>query len=151
MSEKYITGKDGKKMVMIPAGEFIMGSEEFEPEMPMRKVYLPDYYIDIYPVTNAEYKKYIDATRALAPRFWRSREVPEGLEDHPVHRVSWYEACAYAEWAGKRLATEAEWEKAARRLGPPGRSAGIGAGWCRRWRCGPASSSCRPDRAGLGR
>jgi formylglycine-generating enzyme required for sulfatase activity len=114
MIEKQIVGKDGKKMVLIPAGEFIMGSEEFEPEMPIRNVYLPDYYIDIYPVTNAEYKKYIDATRALAPRFWGSREVPEGLEDHPVHRVSWYEACAYAEWAGKRLPTEAEWEKAAR-------------------------------------
>src|SRR5210317_1235522 len=112
--DKEIIAKDGKKMVLIPAGEFIMGSEEFEPEMPMRKVFLPNFYMDAYPVTNADYKRYMDDTRASAPRFWNGREVPEDFEDHPVHRVTWYEACAYAEWAGKRLPTEAEWEKAAR-------------------------------------
>ena len=109
-----IVGKDGKEMVLIPAGEFIMGSEEFEPEMPIRKVTLPDYYIDRYPVTNTDYKKYIDETRALPPRHWGGREIPGGFEDHPAHRISWYEAVAYLEWAGKRLPTEAEWEKAAR-------------------------------------
>ena len=57
MLEKEITARDGKVMVLIPAGEFIMGSEEFEPEMPRRKVFLPDYYIDKYPVTNTDYKK----------------------------------------------------------------------------------------------
>ena len=114
MLEKEIAARDGKVMVLIPAGEFIMGSDEFEPEMPRRKVFLPDYYIDKYPVTNADYKKYMDETRALPPRHWGGFEIPAGLEDHPVHRICWYEAKAYCEWAGKRLPKEREWEKAAR-------------------------------------
>ena len=105
---------DKKQMALIPAGEFIMGSEEFGPETPQRKVYLPDYYIDIYPVTNREYKAFMDATSALPPHHWGGFDVPKGFENHPVHRVSWFQAQMYAEWAGKRLPTEAEWEKAAR-------------------------------------
>jgi formylglycine-generating enzyme required for sulfatase activity len=111
---KSIIGKDGKEMLLIPAGEFIMGSNEFGPEMPQRNVYLPDYYIDKYPVTNADYKRYMDATSAIAPRHWRGMKIPAGLENHSVHRISWFEAVMYAEWAGKRLPSEAEWEKAAR-------------------------------------
>jgi len=114
MLPNTITGRDNKEMVLIPAGEFLMGSEEFGPESPQHTVYLPAYYIDKYPVTNAEYKRYIDETRALPPRHWNGFEVPPGLENHPVHRISWFEAVMYAKWAGKRLPTEAEWEKAAR-------------------------------------
>ncbi len=114
MLAKEITTRDKRLMVLIPAGEFIMGSNEFPPEMPMRTVFLPDYYIDRYPVTNRDWKRYMDETRAFAPRHWGGLEIPAGFEDHPVHRISWYEACAYGEWAGKRLPTEAEWEKAAR-------------------------------------
>jgi len=114
MLAKEITSKEGRPMVLIPAGEFIMGSNEFPPEMPERKVYLPDYYIDRYPVTNTDYKKFMLETHALPPRHWGGFEVPAGFEDHPVHRISWYEANAYANWVRKRLPTEAEWEKAAR-------------------------------------
>ena len=59
MKETIINSIDRKKMVLIPKGEFIMGSEEFGPESPQRKVYLPNYYIDIYPVTNREYKTFM--------------------------------------------------------------------------------------------
>ncbi len=109
-----VRGRDGKEMILIPEGEFLMGSEEFGPESPQRTVYLPAYYIDKYPVTNAEYKRYMDETCALPPRHWGGLDVPPGLENHSVHRISWFEAVMYAEWAGKRLPTEAEWEKAAR-------------------------------------
>lgn len=99
MTASEIVARDGKKMVWIPAGEFIMGSEEFGPEMPMRKVHLPGYYIDAYPVTNAEYKRYMLATYAIAPRHWGGMEIPPGLENHPVHRISWFEAVMYTELA----------------------------------------------------
>ncbi|NPV40454.1 MAG: SUMF1/EgtB/PvdO family nonheme iron enzyme [Anaerolineae bacterium] len=112
--QNYLHPVDKKQMAFIPAGEFIMGSEEFGPETPQRKVYLPDYYIDIYPVTNLEYKVFMDATSAMPPRHWGGFDVPKGFENHPVHRISWFEAQMYAEWAGKRLPSEAEWEKAAR-------------------------------------
>lgn len=114
MLQTSLIGKNGKEMLLIPAGNFWMGSEEFGPEQPLHQVYLSDYYIDKFPVTNLDYKKYMLETRAMPPRHWKGFEIPPGLENHSVHRITWYEACAYAEWAGKRLPTEAEWEKAAR-------------------------------------
>src|SRR5437773_9721954 len=83
-----ITARDAKEMRLVPAGEFIMGSDEFGPETPPRTLYLPAYYIDKYPVTNAEYQRYRLATRAFAPRHWGGIEIPAGLENHPVHRIS---------------------------------------------------------------
>ncbi len=122
-------------MVYIPPGEFIMGSEEvdteglgkefglrkeryYEDETPMRRVFLEGYYIDTYEVTNAQYKKYLDETGYTPPPTWENGTFPDGEADHPVTYVTWYEAHAYCKWAGKRLPTEAEWEKAAR--GPDG-------------------------------
>ncbi len=108
-----IIGKDGAPMVLIPAGEFQMGSNYGDgDEKPVHTVYLDAFYIDKYEVTNAQYKKFMDATGYKAPEYWNDPDLNK--PDHPVVGVSWYDAVAYAEWAGKRLPTEAEWEKAAR-------------------------------------
>ena len=115
-------------MVLIPAGAFQMGStEDFTDERPVHTVYVDAFYMDKYEVTNAEYKKFVDANPQwqkgrIERRFhdggylyqWNGNNYLVGKGDHPVVYVSWYAAMAYARWAGKRLPTEAEWEKAAR-------------------------------------
>lgn len=108
-------------MVLIPAGEFPMGSDagEFD-EAPPHRVYLDASYIDKYEVTNAQYKEFVDATKRRAPDNWGWGLYPPGRENKPVSCVSWIDANAYCRWAGKRLPTEAEWERAAR--GPNGRT-----------------------------
>lgn len=106
---------DDPGMVYVPGGEFIFGSDEGkEDESPQQVVEIDSFNIDKHPVTCAEYKEFIDATGHPTPRDWENGEIPEGREDHPVIWVSWEDATAYCEWAGKRLPTEMEWEKAAR-------------------------------------
>ncbi len=111
-----IEGKDHKVMMYVPAGKFIMGSEEAadsgnsEHEAETRA-----FYIDKYPVTNAEYKAFLDKHPDIAPPdYWNGANYPDGKAEHPVVRVNWHQAVAYAKWADKRLPKEAEWEKAAR-------------------------------------
>jgi len=113
-------------MVYVPPGPFVMGGEVFDDEKPTRiAVVRQGFFIDQDPVTHAQYKKFVDATRHRVPfadTDWarpynwdkKTRTYPAGLDNHPVVLVSWDDAAAYAKWAGKRLPTEAEWEKAAR-------------------------------------
>lgn len=108
-------GAEPNKMVKIPAGKFTMGTDGRLPdEGPEHVVDLPAFYIDIYEVTNLQYKKFLDDTHRRSPKLFRNRTYPEGKADHPVVYVSWRDATAYCKWAGKRLPTEQEWEKAAR-------------------------------------
>lgn len=121
---------DSKEMVYIPGSEFLMGSDAGqENERPMHTASVGAFYIDRYPVTNEEYKRFVDATGHTVPCYnveWDNLNVdeynwdpgtctpPEGKEKHPVVLVTLEDARAYAAWAGKRLPTEAEWERAAR-------------------------------------
>ena len=106
-----ITGKDGAPAVLVPAGNFIMGDDE---ESPRRELYLDAYYIDRYEVTTARYAKFLEATGSVAPpEDWEKLDRDRGKE-LPVVGVDWNDATAYCKWAGRRLPTDAEWEKAAR-------------------------------------
>ena len=108
-------GAEPNPMVTIPAGKFTMGTDErLSDEGPQHEVYLDAFKIDKYEVTNLQYKKFIDETGRRSPSHFRNRTYPEGKVDHPVTFVSWQDAKAYCEWAGKRLPTDKEWEKAAR-------------------------------------
>ena len=104
---------DRSNMVLVPGGPFVMGSEEFGRETPQRVVDVPSFWIDRFPVTNSDFAIFVAATGHRAPVDWRGGQPRSGFERHPV-MVTWTDANAYAGWAGKRLPTEAEWEKAAR-------------------------------------
>ncbi len=104
-------------MILIPAGPFLMGTNLERTDAqnrPQHTVNLPAYWIDKYPVTNAQYAKFVAATSHRPPLHWKNGKIPQGELLHPVTMVTWYDAAAYAKWAGKRLPAEAEFEKAGR-------------------------------------
>ncbi|MBN4054090.1 formylglycine-generating enzyme family protein [Nitrospira defluvii] len=112
-----IKGGDAREMVLIPAGSFTMGdaSGDFD-EQPMRVIYLNAYYIDKYEVTNENYRRFTKMLKRRPPVIPVFEDNVELLKEdkQPVVGVMWIDAVAYCTWAGNRLPTEAEWEKAAR-------------------------------------
>lgn len=126
--KEYRNKKDNSVLILIPAGEFLMGTSDmdieqllqdypdqkknFEPEMPQHKVYLKDYYIGKYQITNDQFLKFVNKSGYAPKGNWHDY-AKSGREMHPVVDVTWDDAAAYCKWASLRLPKEAEWEKAA--------------------------------------
>ncbi|MFI5349917.1 MAG: formylglycine-generating enzyme family protein, partial [Elusimicrobiota bacterium] len=105
-------------MIRIPAGPFTMGNDVYgnlpgDFGSPAREVFVAGFLIGRYEVTNEQYRRFVRATGFPAPLSWVDGNFPPGREKHPVTGISWHEAAAFSHWAGGRLPTEAEWEKAA--------------------------------------
>jgi formylglycine-generating enzyme required for sulfatase activity len=104
-------------MVTIPAGDFLMGTDSERSDkynQPQHTVFLPEYRIDKYPVTHAEFAKFVAVTQHRPPLDWADGSIPDGKTLYPVTMVTWNDAVDYCKWNEKHLPTEAEWEKAAR-------------------------------------
>jgi formylglycine-generating enzyme required for sulfatase activity len=128
LPEAVISPIDGAEMILVPAGEFTMGMTQeeiyqifllddrenpvFATEIPARRVYLDSFYIDRYPVTNYQYRRFIESTGHRPPMLINHAQWGKPMQ--PVVFVGWDDARAYASWAGKTLPAEEHWEKAGR-------------------------------------
>ncbi len=117
LAEEYLAVRSSPRgMVHVPAGTYIYGSDDGDAdEVPRRELALArSFYMDVHEVTNAQYAAFCREQRHGPPHAWPEGEPPVGSEREPVAGITWDDAAAYAAWAGKRLPTEAEWERAAR-------------------------------------
>ncbi|MFP4501078.1 MAG: SUMF1/EgtB/PvdO family nonheme iron enzyme [Candidatus Hydrogenedentota bacterium] len=105
-------GASTEHMVYLEGGSFLMGNNAVREEAPETEVYVAPFWMDSYPVTVAQYTEFLEATGTPEPKFWRDPQYNGA--DQPVVGITWNEAMAYAEWAGKNLPTEIQWEFAAR-------------------------------------
>jgi len=119
--------KDGAVMILVPAGDFWIGSDKLPNEKPKRRVFLKDFYIDKFEVTNQQYFRFCGETGRQLPIHLHEGKIPAGRENHPVNHINFFDAESYCTWAGRRLPAEDEWEKAAR--GFDGRAYPWGNGW----------------------
>lgn len=104
-----------QQMVLIPEGNYIRGDDiGRDDEKPAQSVYLDAFAIDRFEVTNCQYQQFLRSNSRSSPRYWIGNQYPKGQPHYPVLGVRWKDAEAYCAWAGKRLPTEAEWEKACR-------------------------------------
>jgi formylglycine-generating enzyme required for sulfatase activity len=120
-------------MVLIPAGPFLFGKD-------LQELHLDDYFIDIYPVTNDEYRRFVIAADYKEPSHWRGR-FDSKTAKLPVVNVGWKDAMAYCKWANKELPTNEHWEKAAR--GPEGKKYPWGRDY--------STKNCNVRESGLGK
>ncbi|MFF0205944.1 SUMF1/EgtB/PvdO family nonheme iron enzyme [Streptomyces sp. NPDC005017] len=125
---------DGKIMVSVEEGIYLSGPRS-------TPIWTEAYLIDVYPTTNADYARFVQATGHRPPQHWPEEECPDSVIDHPVVWVTWHDAAAYAQWAGKSLPTSQQWEKAAR--GSKGRTYP--------WGDAPTAAKCNVLDAGIER
>lgn len=127
LPKKIKHSKDRKEMLLVDRGIFLYGqgtdsteasfnSEFFQPNLG-NLIEIAPFYMDKYEVTNEEYNLYLKETNSKPPAHWENGIIPEGKESHPVNFLSYKEVQGYANWSGKRIPTELEWEKAARGAG----------------------------------
>ncbi len=119
---------DHEMMMKVPAGAFSMGGGKEKNSQPRHVVTLPDYYMDRTEVTWRQFLNFCKQTERRPPtNYYFLKPFPPAMLEHPVNGVTWQDAHDYCQWAGKRLPTEAEWEKAC--AGPGGQTYAWGSGW----------------------